>query len=132
MPKKSLIKSLLSNEKEILQAANDCNFYALHKTDKKKAYTVLFEKLKILKKLSTKKKFREAEEKFRLFFYRRGHPGLKESNASQIVDSNASPVVDSNVSPVVDSNASQIVDSNASPVVDSNASQIVDSNVSQT
>ena len=120
MPKKILIKSLISNEKEILQAANDCNFYALHKTDKKKAYTVLFEKLKILKKLSTKKKFREAEEKFRLFFYRRGHPGLKESNASQIVDSNEFPVVDSNEFPVVDSNESQVVEGRQAGVADNN------------
>ena len=55
MLKKPLIKSLFSEEKEILRAAHDCNFYSLHKTDKIKAFTVLFEKLTILKKMSTKK-----------------------------------------------------------------------------
>ena len=70
MPKKSVVKTLLCNEKKILKAAQDCNFFSLQKTDNKQAYLVLFRKLDILKIMPNNKRFKEAQEMFKMFFWK--------------------------------------------------------------
>ena len=110
MPKKSLIKSLISEEKEILQAAHDCNFYSLHDSNKKEAFTILFKKLDILKKLKTKKKFKEAEDKFRLFFWTKTNTGLKEysTRVAQVGEEGVAQVGEEGVAQVGEEGVAQV------------------------
>ena len=121
--KKILIKSLLSEEKVIL-AAHNWNFYSLHKTDKKKAFTVLFEKLDILKKNLHKKIL----EKFILFFYKKGHPGLNEYSPPLAAHEGRPSVINKGRQEVVDEGKQEVVNEGRKPVIDKGREAVVANN----